>query len=436
MAYLIGQLTWWLVAVGAAAAVSGWALHLILNARKLADLEKERDKLRGEFLGFFHSEWQPLKRSQADDRELDTMRTRVTLANAHAAALERAMGELRDRRDELLGRIAELERALESKDSPDLQGEVSRLQGLLDERPDAEAMNALAWRLRYFEARTKYLESGGRLREGADNQPLAAMQAERDAARAEASELRARLADGAQPAGGAEGLNSLSWRARYLDARVKYLESEARPKAPGVDAETAARRDWRARYVERRVRHLQNELKAARIEAGALAAARTRIGELEAASSLAAPEGELKRLRWRERYLDARVRHLESRLTGAGAPVAQLEPGEDARLPIETPQRLVGGGVRPASIAAPRQGAPDDLTLIEGIGPKTENSLHALGVFHFDQIADWSRANCAWVDQYLRLRGRIERERWVEQARALARGARQRHQLYLERELV
>jgi predicted flap endonuclease-1-like 5' DNA nuclease len=233
-----------------------------------------------------------------------------------------------------------------------------------------------------------------------------------------------------------DAVNSLSWRARYLDARVRYLENEARPRSLAADPETVARQDWRSRYVERRVRHLQNELKAVRIDAGSLAAARKRIGELEAASSEAAPEGDVKRLRWRERYLDARVRHLEQRLSGAGAPVAPGAVSQDGELPIETPQSLMGGGVRPASVAAPRQGAPDDLTLIEGIGPKTEKTLQALGIFHFDQIADWSRANCAWVDGYLRLRGRIERERWVEQARALARGATQRHQLYLERELV
>jgi predicted flap endonuclease-1-like 5' DNA nuclease len=236
-----------------------------------------------------------------------------------------------------------------------------------------------------------------------------------------------------------DAVNTLSWRARYLDARVRYLENEARPKSPAIDPETLARKDWRGRYVERRVRHLQNELKAVRIDANALTAARQRVGEIEAAAAappVEAPEGDVKRLRWRERYLDARVRHLESRLAGAGVPLQPAAGMQDAELPIETPQSLMGGGVRPASIAAPRQGAPDDLTLIEGIGPKTEKTLQALGVFHFDQIADWSRANCAWVDQYLRLRGRIERERWVEQARALARGGRQRHQLYLERELV
>jgi predicted flap endonuclease-1-like 5' DNA nuclease len=434
MADLIGQMTWWLIAVGLCAAIAGWAFHLLRHGPKLDALIGERDRLRGEFLGFLASDWQPLKRSQADDRELETMRTRLALATAHAAAQERALAELRDRRDELIGRVAELERAAEAKgDEP---GEIARLQAALEERPDAEAMNALAWRLRYFEARTRYLESGGGLRAGAPDAALASAIAERDAARKELSDLRQRSAEEARPVSASDdAMNVLHWRVRYLEARVRYLEGQGRPqRAPGGDPEMARRRDWRAHYVERRVRHLQNELRAARADAEALAAARARIGELEAAAS-EAPGGDVKRLRWKERYLDARVRHLERRLT-APAPLAAPMQAEEAELPIETPQAPAGGGVRPASIPAPRQGAPDDLTLIDGVGPKTEASLHALGIYHFDQIADWRRANVAWLDHYLRLRGRIERERWVEQARELTRGVRARHQLYLEREAV
>ncbi len=59
------------------------------------------------------------------------------------------------------------------------------------------------------------------------------------------------------------------------------------------------------------------------------------------------------------------------------------------------------------------------------------NTLNFLGVYHFDQIAAWTPANVAWVDQYLRLRGRITRERWVEQAGELARGDVRTRQQYV-----
>ncbi|MCZ4346118.1 hypothetical protein [Devosia neptuniae] len=73
-------------------------------------------------------------------------------------------------------------------------------------------------------------------------------------------------------------------------------------------------------------------------------------------------------------------------------------------------------GPKPASIKAPRPGGADNLKLIKGIGPKIEASLNELGVYHFDQIAAWSKTNTNWIDKKLVLRGRIARERWVEQA--------------------
>lgn len=64
----------------------------------------------------------------------------------------------------------------------------------------------------------------------------------------------------------------------------------------------------------------------------------------------------------------------------------------------------------------------DDLKLISGIGPKIETILHELGVFTFKQISDWTEAERKWVDGYLNFRGRIDREDWVKQADALAKG--------------
>ncbi len=51
-----------------------------------------------------------------------------------------------------------------------------------------------------------------------------------------------------------------------------------------------------------------------------------------------------------------------------------------------------------------------------------EKHLHGLGVFHFDQIAAWTRAEIRWVGTYLAFPGRIDREQWVTQAGNLAHG--------------
>jgi NADH-quinone oxidoreductase subunit E len=75
---------------------------------------------------------------------------------------------------------------------------------------------------------------------------------------------------------------------------------------------------------------------------------------------------------------------------------------------------------RPAQIARPA--AVDDLKMISGIGPKNEKILHELGIFTFAQVALWKKAERDWVDGYLNFHGRVEREDWVKQAKALAKG--------------
>lgn len=74
------------------------------------------------------------------------------------------------------------------------------------------------------------------------------------------------------------------------------------------------------------------------------------------------------------------------------------------------------------SMTEAREGAADDLELIAGVGPKLAETLNKLGIFYYDQIADWTKKDVAWVDQHLNFPGRIVRENWIEQAKALAKG--------------
>src|SRR5690606_32033904 len=78
-----------------------------------------------------------------------------------------------------------------------------------------------------------------------------------------------------------------------------------------------------------------------------------------------------------------------------------------------------GTGVSNA-LAAPKDGTPDKLTLIKGIGPVNERKLNEHGIFHFEQIAAWTEADVKAAAAYLELDGRIAREDWIGQAKALA----------------
>ncbi|CAN7339175.1 NADH-quinone oxidoreductase subunit E [Rhizobium sp. LjRoot254] len=75
---------------------------------------------------------------------------------------------------------------------------------------------------------------------------------------------------------------------------------------------------------------------------------------------------------------------------------------------------------RPKGIEKPA--APDDLKLISGVGPKIEGILNGLGIFTYAQVASWQQNEREWVDGYLNFKGRIDRDDWVRQAKALADG--------------
>ncbi len=73
---------------------------------------------------------------------------------------------------------------------------------------------------------------------------------------------------------------------------------------------------------------------------------------------------------------------------------------------------------------APKKAAPkaaagaDDLKKLSGVGPALEKKLHENGVTSFAQIAAWGPEDIADMDDKLSFKGRIERDGWVEQAKA------------------
>ena len=99
----------------------------------------------------------------------------------------------------------------------------------------------------------------------------------------------------------------------------------------------------------------------------------------------------------------------------APAPVA-VAPTPAAVMSPATPAK------RPEALTAARGGKADDLKLIKGIGPKLEVLCHRLGFFHFDQLAAWKADEVSWVDDNLEgFKGRVSRDRWVPQAKAIVK---------------
>jgi NADH-quinone oxidoreductase subunit E len=104
-------------------------------------------------------------------------------------------------------------------------------------------------------------------------------------------------------------------------------------------------------------------------------------------------------------------------------PAAKAAPKREAAPAAVAAPVAAEAGTKPKALKAARKGKADDLKLILGIGPKLEVLCHSLGFFHFDQIADWTEAEIAWVDDNLEgFKGRVTRDKWVVQARILAAG--------------
>lgn len=105
------------------------------------------------------------------------------------------------------------------------------------------------------------------------------------------------------------------------------------------------------------------------------------------------------------------------RIDGTELPLIMPWLNSDDRGPALDPS----ASARPTTLAKARDGGPDKLTKIKGIGPKLQELLFSMGFFHFDQIASWDKSQVAWVDENLDgFNGRASRDDWVAQAFSLS----------------
>jgi predicted flap endonuclease-1-like 5' DNA nuclease len=129
----------------------------------------------------------------------------------------------------------------------------------------------------------------------------------------------------------------------------------------------------------------------------------------------------LRKLLGADAAVEAPVAAVAAPVAAATIPKYTPPPAPAVAAPAVEPLRMAKME-RPRGITMARNGKPDDLLRISGVGPKNEKILHSLGFFHFDQIAAWTPEQVNWVDDHLRFGGRIDREEWINQARLLAAG--------------
>ena len=98
---------------------------------------------------------------------------------------------------------------------------------------------------------------------------------------------------------------------------------------------------------------------------------------------------------------------------GAGSVAVAAEAA-----PAAKPAKKAAAPKAEAPAAAPAAAGADNLKELSGVGPALEKKLHDAGVTSFAQIASWTEADIAAMDEKLSFKGRIEREGWVDQAKA------------------
>jgi NADH-quinone oxidoreductase subunit E len=118
-------------------------------------------------------------------------------------------------------------------------------------------------------------------------------------------------------------------------------------------------------------------------------------------------------------------RAMRETATGAESPAGKIDAGktdtkakrEPAAATTVSPSR--DGGAKLFEAPA---GKADDLKLISGVGPVLEGKLNAIGITTWAQVATLKKADIAKLEDHLAFPGRVARDEWIKQAKALAKG--------------
>lgn len=183
---------------------------------------------------------------------------------------------------------------------------------------------------------------------------------------------------------------------------------------------------WLGWYLGKLSRQLEIDVLERRVDNAAhdLTAARA----LTALAEQQAEEQRDQLLSCRERCAELERELDDLRGAADAAPGHEAERGNTPPPAVSAALARAAAALHNTASGAPRQtaalpeadgAATDDLQKIKGIGPRLAALLNELGIYQYRQIADFTPEQIAWVDERLRFKGRIERERWVEQARGL-----------------
>ncbi|WP_310460575.1 hypothetical protein [Sphaerotilus sp.] len=401
--YLLSQLWLYLLL----ACLAGLALGLLLN--RICQQRRHAAQLDA------------LQAQHSDDRTRSDA-VLVGLRGEHALALETAGADRTALQTRLAALDAEHHTARQglSAEVESLQGRLGALQTTYESRItllNTETSRAvqLTDELTALQVRHAALEAAHRSAQAQQTEVakeaydcLISTQAERDTARASAAEFEVTLSRERQAALADQ---ETAWQAAELQAQA-LRDAQAAGQSAAQLREQAIQQELA--LSQTRTQELEAELRGLRLTLA------------ENDEQLATLGARLQTERDQQQAAQARIAELAA-LVPPPAPEVPVvvRPAVSAAATITSAEleRLVlaaGAGQQPAPVEIDHQ-RPDDLKIIDGIGPVNERWLHAHGVRYFWQIASWSPAELAWVANHLPNFGsRVYRENWIAQSAKLA----------------
>lgn len=240
------------------------------------------------------------------------------------------------------------------------------------------------------------------------------------------SDVRARLNSNSAIAKMTEQMNRVAEEAEKVRGRVREATEEAAEAVTKFQSEQRERLEARMERMREALGLKQFSLKAKKAEK-----LHSKLDDLEeqVAELRADADGVDEKVK-------ARVERLSEEIAAVGAkpkkakkttkPAAKKATKPVAKKTVKAaPKAKAKAATEPKTDENGRLtkpvGAPDDLKLIKGVGAVLERRLNEAGVFHFWQIAQMRKAQIDALEAVLRFRGRMVRDNWKAQARALAK---------------
>ncbi|MEM7640704.1 MAG: hypothetical protein AAF269_16735 [Pseudomonadota bacterium] len=227
------------------------------------------------------------------------------------------------------------------------------------------------------------------------------------------SDVRARLTSNTAIAKMTEQMTRVAEEAAKVRGRVAEATSEATDAVTKFQTEQRERLEARMERMRDALGLKQFSLKAKKAEK-----LHSKLDDLEeqVADLRANADGADEKVK-------ARVERLSEEIASVGSKAKKGKKAKKAK--AASKKKTVTAKAAPKTDENGRLSKPlglaDDLKLIKGVGAVLERRLNEAGIFHFWQIADLRKAQMDALEAVLRFPGRMTRDNWKAQARALAK---------------